>query len=145
MNANANLQAGFTVVEMMVTIVVGAMYAMVFSGLYVVVSAQTSAANQRAVASDLAYSNLRKYHTTVAPAWFVCDANSDLITYPSATGQVLMNSAVTGLANIQPPVQQAVKAFAPQGCGAQMPVKVVSTVTYGASSRTVTHATYVGQ
>jgi prepilin-type N-terminal cleavage/methylation domain-containing protein len=136
---------GFTIIETLVTIVVGGMFVAVFSSLYIVVSTQSTATNQKALASAIAYSNMRKFNTTIDPVWFNCNSSTDLVSNPHAPGQVLLAGHPTNTDGLAEPVSQFVRAFAPQGCGAEMPVMIVSSIRYGTPSKSIRHVSYVGQ
>lgn len=138
-------QSGFSTVELLVSLFIAAAFVTIFYQLFVVIDRLASDGYQRSVASNLAYANLRMYATTDSPTWFVCDNSSDLKTYPSGTGQVLLTGTVT--ADLPPPVTRSVIATAPYGCaatGSGMPVRIESLITYGPQNKKVNHTTYVG-
>jgi len=134
-------QSGFTLIEVLVAVVVAALFITAFSQMYIIQSRIAKDMKTFDKADMLAYSNLRTYAYGKAPTWFTCSHTS---TNPDAV--VLINSTdpVEGLPS---PVTQNVTATAPYDCGGASgttgyPIKVVSTVTYGPDGRTVTHATY---
>ena len=152
------LSHGFTIVELMITIIVSGIFSIGVFQLIASSNSLATEASRRTLASNLAYNNMRKYANNNKPLWFNCigdDASettppfSDGKTKPSATGQVLMNTTSATSGNLlPPPIKQHVIAVAPYGCGSSgpgQPIRVQSQVTYGSGSsqRTITHATYV--
>lgn len=147
-------QSGFTIVELIVTIVVAGMFIAVISQMNGFVVSMATTSHRFELASNLAYNNLRIYANGGKPTWFDCIGDeasetsapfTDGKTHTDAAGRDIYTSsaAVTGLPS---PVTQTVNVLAPYGCGTSasgMPVRVVSTVTYGSPARKVVHATYV--
>ena len=134
-------QAGFTLVEVLVTIIVAALFVVTITQLSVSQSKLTNNVNSYNNADLLAYNNLRTYAYGKAPTWFDC-------TYASGSPQpmILINKS-DPVEGIRPPVVQSVVATAPYGCGGGSsgigyPIKVVSTVTYGPDAKVIVHATY---
>lgn len=155
-------QHGFTLVELIVTLVVAGIFIGIIAQMNASVVNITMSAHRFDLASNLAYNNLRIYaNGQSATKWFECNGDvatdtatatkpfSDGVKYPEADGMLLINTtSTTSIYDLPPPVIQKVTAFAPYGCGASdttglMPVRVVSTVTYGSPARKVVHATYV--
>ena len=150
-------QQGFTIVEMIVTIVVAALFFTFFFQVYVILESQRLVVARQAKASDVAYSNLRKF--TARPAGLTCDSTMDLVTNGAASGKLLgdqtytTNSSTYGFLaepttvtqSLGPNSTQTVKAFAPSGCAnfTSDPIKIVSTVTYGNNGDSVSHASYI--
>ncbi len=142
-------QEGFTLVELIVTIVVTGMFIAVIGQLSSFAVITATNANRFEAASNLAYNNLRLYaNGDSASRWFTCSTTTDGRTSPNSTGQSLINTTSSvPIDNLPPPVIQTVTALAPYGCGSTgngMPVRVVSTVTYGSPAKKVVHATYAG-
>lgn len=147
---------GYTVVELIITILVATIFLVSLVSMMGYVTDSAIDARRKETASNLAYNNLRKFANGERPLWFSCVGDeasertppfSDGKTYPNATGQVLIDetSQVT-TQNLPPPVIQKVFAIAPYGCGNSakgMPIRIQSEVTYGASGRKMVHATYV--
>lgn len=134
-------RAGFTLIEVLVAVVVAALFITTFVQMYIVQSRISSDMSSFDTADMLAYGNLRTFAYGKAPTWFTCTYSGG-----SPLPVTLMNST-DPVAGLQAPVTQTVIATAPYGCGGGVaamgyPVKVVSTVTYGSEGRTVTHATY---
>ena len=133
--------AGFTLIEVLVAVVVAALFISAFSQMYIIQSRLSSEMETYEQADALAYSNLRTYAFGKAPTWFTCTYQSGS---PVAVNLIDSDDSVEGLPG---PVSQTVVATAPYGCGGSSgaigyPIKVVSTVTYGTDGRTVVHATY---
>jgi type II secretory pathway pseudopilin PulG len=154
MNALKNQSAGFTGVEMLVTIFVAAAFALVFFQLFTTVGTVTTAARQRSQASDLAYSYLRRYASGSKPTWFTCDTSgsstantNDRTINPNAPGQVIITGTTTEVSSLPNPVIYSVRAIAPYGCSgpnAGTPLRVEATIVYGSAAASISHATYVG-
>lgn len=157
---HCNRQSGFTIVELIVTIVVAGMFIAIISQMNSFVVKVATSSNRFALASNLAYSNLRIYaNGQPASAFgFVCNGDdtsdtesvtpyNDGFKHSDAAGTPLIDTnSTTAIYNLPPPVIQKVTAVAPYGCGntvKAMPVRIVSTVTYGNPARKVVHATYV--
>ena len=132
---------GFTLVEVIITILIASVFVIGIAQLYTSqnqVSTSLVAANN---ADLLAYNNLRTYAYGKAPTWFSCTYTGGV---PDAKTMLTSTSPVAGIPS---PVTQTVVATAPYGCGGGSsgigyPIKVVSTVTYGLSNTKVVHATY---
>ncbi len=134
-------QAGFTLVEVLVTIIVAALFIVTISQVHIAQSKLTTNVNSYNNADLLAYNNLRTYAYGKAPTWFQC-------VYSGGNPQPMTLVTVTDpVEGIQSPVAQSVVATAPYGCGGGSsgigyPIKVISTVTYGPDAKVVVHATY---
>jgi len=154
-------QFGFTLVELIVTIVI--------TGIFIGAITQSSAsvlnlairAHRFEMASNLAYNNMRIYANGQKATDFGFNCNGDVGTdvapfndaaiHSDATGTVLINTTSAGSINDLPgPVVQSVTAVAPYGCGNTVintsigpVVRILSTVTYGTPAQKVVHATYV--
>lgn len=151
--------AGFTVVELIVTIVVAGMFISIVSSMNGFVVNTATSAHRFEMASNLAYNNLRIYANgqKASDFGFLCNGDdaSDTGTFndgagvkaTQATGTLLINTtSSTSINDLPPPVIQTVNALAPYGCGNTikgMPIRIVSTVTYGSPAKKVVHATYV--
>ncbi len=141
---------GFTIVEVLVTLVITVLFLTTFFSLYMSMESQRIATGRRALASNIAYSNLSKVtdrSTVVAAA--ACDASTsgnvnNLSINSSATGSnitsLITTEPTTGLGN---PTTQTVRAFYPRGCAAGMPIKIQATTTFGNPAESVVHATYI--
>lgn len=137
-------QSGFTIVELLVTVITAAMFVGMFYQLFVVLVNINATARNTAQASDLAYSNLRLY-PTAASTGLTCNTATNVSTTVNlipATGSPVaaVDSDYTELGS----VTEQVTAQFPYGCSAVYNVvKLVSTVTYGTSAYKVSYATYV--
>lgn len=147
------LSAGFTVVEVLVTIMVAAMFIIALYLLSTSVNSAAAGDRNRANASDIAYGYLRKYATAdLTPlTWsnpLVCDNTSDLTANASASGQILESGTLSsGLNGIPTPVTYKVTALAIYGCSganSKKPVRVEAQITYGPNSQVIKHTTFVG-
>lgn len=156
-------------VELIVTITVagifiGAILAM--SGAIINIAVDTK---RFEMASNLAYNNLRLYANgeKANKIGFQCNGDdagdtetvnspfTDTSRHPNKIGQTLLTATSTAsIYNLPGPVAQTVTASAPYGCGnnlqsgasgatSQMPIRIVSTVTYGPKAKKVVHATYI--
>lgn len=144
---------GFTAVELLITILAAAIFTIALYQLFIVANSSSTAVKQRAIASELAYSYLRKYSgIDASPTWFTCDTASgssntnDLTVNSQAQGQTATSGNLTDVAGIPGTVTYTVKGVAPYGCSggnAGTPIRVQASVTYG-NSNTVIHATLVG-
>jgi hypothetical protein len=133
--------AGFSTVELLVTLFVAAAFVGAFYQLFVSTSQGSVETKRYATASALAYSNLNQFQSK--PSGMAACSTS--YTYkPSG-----FNPPITGSVNGLPgTVTQTVTASYPFTCGQNDDViKVESSVTYGPSGNqtTVTHATYVNK
>ena len=153
-------QLGFTLVELIVTIVVAGLFITVISQMNGFVVGMATTAHRTEMASNLAYNNMRIYANDKPPLWFDChgDDATDVATalkpfndgakHPDAAGTPLINTtSSTSIYDLPAPVIQKVTAVAPYGCGntiTGMPIRIVSTVTYGNPAKKVVHATYIG-
>lgn len=132
---------GFTVVEVVVSVVIAAVFILIILQLYVAQSKVSSGVLTYNKAETTAYNNLRTYAYGKPPTWFKC-------TYTGGNpNPMTLLSSSDPIEGLPSPVQQTVVATAPYGCGGGAsgigyPIRVVSTVTYGASAQTVVHATY---
>ncbi len=132
---------GFTIVEVLVTLVIGTLFIIATTQLYVF---QTQLAGSVVASNNadlLASNNLRTYAYGKAPTWFQCVYSGG---NPVAMTLVSSTSPVSGIPS---PVTQTVTATAPYGCGGSSsnlgyPIRIQSTVTYGPYGKTAVHATY---
>lgn len=159
MNNNVHNQQGFTIVEMLVTIIVSSMFIILFFQLYLVLESQRIQVARQAKASDVAYSNLRKMTTRPANLTAsLCDNNMDTAANPNAAGLLLgdQTNTTTGSTygffaeptsvtqSLGASTTQELRVFAPYGCAnfTNSPLKIVSTVTFGNGDK-VTHASFI--
>lgn len=161
-------EGGFTIVEMLITLVILGLFLGLFFQLYMTSQAQRAAVIKYAAANDIAQSNLRKITAkSQLPASVLCDnttngstnknngvlnttldanTGSVIVTEPdgdSATpewGSTLAKESITGT-SLPSTTQQTLLVSYPRGCSGLMPAKIISIVTYDAES--VAHAQYV--
>jgi len=134
----ARHHSGFTIVEILVTIVVTAVFLLAIAQVSIIQSRLSASYQMYNTADLLTYNNLRAYANGKAPTWFTC-------TYASGNPlPVTLISDTSNVSGLTPPVTQTVVATAPYGCGGGSsngyPIKITSTVSY--AGRTVQHATY---
>jgi len=132
---------GFTLVEVVVSVIVAALFLATITQLYITQSKLSSKTSAYNAADLLAYNNMRTYANGKSPTWFECNYSGG---NPQPMTLISKNDAVD---DIPSPVVQTVTASAPYGCGGDSvgigyPIRVVSTVTYGPEAKVVVHATY---
>lgn len=156
---NDSTAEGFTMIEAMVTLFVVTIFIIGFFQTYLILESQRLNVARQAKASDIAYTNLRKF--SIRPAGLACNASTmDLTAADSSTktGELLGDQSNVSTSSAygfiaEPPavtnnlggtITQEVRAFAPNGCAnfASNPIKIVSSVTWGNGER-VTHASFV--
>jgi len=137
---------GFTIVEVVITLVIVALFLTGFFQSFLLLESQRVNVARQAKASDIAYSNLRKF--TTRPAGLTCDTAGVILgstTQSGASSAYGFNAEATDGLGSDP--QQEVRAFPTNGCDpanfAASPVKIESTVIFGISREKVTHASYV--
>lgn len=136
--------AGFTTIELLVTLFVAMAFIAAFAQIFTVIDRGAAEARWQSSASNLAYGELRKY--TTKPSTFVCNSVTDLRSNNAAPGQTISSATYTGSAVGLPGTQVTVTvvAFAPAGCATDAPVKLIATTSYGTTPvRKAIHATYV--
>lgn len=144
-NKQCTSQEGFSAVELLITLVMATTVLGSFYQLFALTERLNGAARQKAVASTLAHTGLRRFHSIERPTWFVCNTNSEITTLnPDPPGQISLNEPRPDVALPQP-VTTEVLAFAPNGCEINKPIKLISIVRYGNANKEVMHATYIGQ
>lgn len=142
-------ESGFTVVELLITIVVASMFAISFYQLFIAVNQASFAARNRATASDLAYGYMRRYASAGSSwkDWFTCSSSNDLSANSNAPGTTLMSGSLTpSTVDLPGPVTYSVKALAIFGCSssnANAPIRVEAIVTYGPQNTVIKHTTLV--
>lgn len=134
-------ESGFTIVELLTTIITATLFVGIFYQMFLILVNVNANAKNMTQASDLAYSNMRRYPTaaSVITAGYTCTSvasqgGTALITNTTGT-----NSSYSDLGS----VTETVAVSFPYGCTAVYDVvKLVSTVTYGGGLK-ISHATYV--
>ena len=157
---------GFTIVEVIVTLVVTSLFIWFFFQSYIVMESRRIAVAQRAIASDVAYTNLQKFsiRTPLMNDKAICNnATMDITTTNAQTkdGLLLGNESNTTLtsiygfmaetgdavAKLSNPVKQTVLAYATHGCAGdnftEYPLMIVSKVKYGNNNEEVSHASFI--
>lgn len=132
---------GFSIIELMVALVVGSIFVIIVTQAYGAQLTMSSGAAAYHKADLLAYNNLRSYAYGRPPVWFEC------VYSGGQPNEMVLIDSYDNVEGIPSPVHQRVVASAPYGCGGGTttlgyPIKVTSTVSYGASGRVLTHATY---
>ena len=139
MKQSSSSSAGFSTVELLVTLFVAAAFVGAFYQLFVTTSQDSVDTKRYATASALAYSNLNRFKIKPS-SMAACSAS---YTYKPSGFNPPVTGSVSGLPGS---VTQTVIASYPFTCGQNDDViKIESSVTYGPSGQqtTVTHATYV--
>lgn len=150
-------EKGFTVVEMLISIIVTALFLISFYQIIVVISQISTDAKQKALADNIAYSYLRRYTSPDSPAatWFVCDTRAGSFAAQNQNDRTI-NSAAPGTTiisgslspaetNLPSPISYKVTALAFYGCSGvngTQPIRVQSEITYGPRNITIEHAAY---
>lgn len=152
---------GFTIVEVMVTLVIVALFMTFFFQSYMAIESQRQAIQRRANASSIAYTNLRKFaqRPLSSPTAFSCDTSmngrdstqpgkllgdqTNTPASPSSYGFTAEDAtSLLGAGS-----SQEVRVFAPYGCLEfdKMPLKIVSTVRYGTGTpqEEVVHVSFI--
>jgi prepilin-type N-terminal cleavage/methylation domain-containing protein len=127
-------ESGFTVVELLTTIVVAAVFVGVFYNMFVILIGVNATARNVSQASNLAYSNMRRYPTAASTALTCSTSSTNLLNTTSIDSDYPELGTIT----------ETVTASFPYGCTAVYDViKLVSVVTYGTNPKKVSYATYV--
>lgn len=144
-------EQGFTVVEVLVTLVLSMLFLVFFIRMFEAINTQQLSTSRQAVANDIAYSNLSKFPTVGSIAdvgtAYTCGSSNNLAANPDATGTVILSNSSgfreTNLRNL-PEVTQEVRAYSPFGCSSEL-VKIRSIVRYGFSGQRgeAVYATYI--
>ncbi len=120
-------QAGFSAVELLITLFIAAIFIMTGYQLYSVVLKNGTDTNQRSIASGLAYENLRRY---LPQATNPCSNVTPSPTPSIPSGSGLPNSSIT------------VTIDCPYGIGGSV-ARVYVSVKYGTPQQEVVHAIFV--
>lgn len=149
-------QEGFTIPELLVTLIVVALFITIFFELFSSIS--TASMNQRfkALADNTAYSMLKRYSTpSISPtAWFTCDTDTgtnndnDVVVNGAANGTTIKSGTLTRAdTGLPEPISYTINALAIYGCAganAGKPIRLQITLSYGSPSKTITHAMLIG-
>lgn len=164
--ATHELENGFTIAEMIVTLVIMGLFLTLFFNTFMSSEYQRVAVSTRATANDISLTNLGKISSKTTITLPACNSTAsspnNLIANSAATGSYIatddatLNAAPTnaptwtaaGLkaevltdTSLQTGTTQTLKVLYPRGCGSAMPAQIISIVNY--KSETVSHATYV--
>lgn len=135
-------EGGFTIVEMIITLIVMSVFLMFFFQSFLAAQSQHTAVVRLSSANDIAMANLHKFAKKVDLPVVTCDSSTNLVTNASAPGApVTFTQESLSSTNLPSTTTQEVRAFYPQGCDPNMPVLLQSKVMFG--TETVTHATYI--
>lgn len=164
--AKNNMSEGYTIVEMIVSLVVLSLFLALFFQVYSTNASQQLLVSRRAAAFDIATSNLTK--VSIKTGLPVCDNAINSLLNPTNEGKIIAtnqpgqpaltptwttaaaiaNSATTGITvepitgtSLPTNTYQELRVIYPQGCDPQMPVTVVSIVRFGSES--VRRAVYI--
>lgn len=130
-----NTQSGFTVVELLVTILVTAIFITIFFQSYNTLIQVNADTRTNAQARDLAYTNLRRY-PTIASTGKTCSVSSQNLS--NTVNVTVHNYPQLGK------VSEEVKIDFPYSCTTGDGIaKITSIVKYKNNSITVSHVTYV--
>lgn len=159
-------ESGFTIVEVVTTLVILGLFLTFFFQLTIAAQKQRSTVEKRTLASDIAYSNLKKFPSK--PSGLTCtagDAMDQSGTDAESKPGLLIGSSVAA-ENAPLPYnfvpeptsstqklgaysKQTVRAYAPQGCLLpEAPFRIESIVEYGdsaADTERIVNATFVTQ
>ena len=150
-------ETGFTIVEVIVTLTLAALFVAFFVQMFESIAAQQFSVSRQATAHNIASSNLSKFPSSSAiddllgSGAYSCSpspsSENDLTSNPRAPGTVLI---APGSTHIEPDTQglpnpvQEVRAYSPLGCSNGL-IKIESTVSYGftATQGEAVYATYI--
>lgn len=127
-------EQGFTVIEMLVTVIVASIFAFMFYQLFLSSTRLNDGARRDAVASEIAYSNLKKYPTAASVGGTANCAS------PAATTTLLNNT--TSYPDLGD-VTETVTISWPFACTSPDIVKVESQVSYKGGAKKVSYANYL--
>lgn len=144
-------ETGFTVIEVVVTLVLSMLFLVFFTQMFQAITAQQLSVARQSSANNVAFSNLSKFPTinsiSEVGTAYACGNTNDLSTDPDASGTLILSDSSsfreTNLQNL-PEANQVVRAYSPLGCGHNL-VKLVSRVTYGFEGQRgeAVYATYI--
>jgi len=141
-------EQGFTIAEMIVTLVVMSVFMGLLFQMYMAGISQQTAVARRAAANDIAITNLKKIvartSSLLSSSGVTCKSSNDMTSgsYTGGSTITFTGESLTGTGlPPSPTTSQTLKASYPRGCGSTMPIMIESKVTYGSDS--VTHVSYV--
>lgn len=160
-------EMGFTIVELVITLVVMALFLTLFFQMFITGKSQQTTIARQAIANDIAISNLNKITSRAAYSGIsgtacisgagstnnLLDSTLDPVpgsiiastsSSPSWATAGLAAESTAGTVLAGQTVNQELRVFYTSDCASSnAPVKIQSTVTYENGSETVTHATFV--
>jgi prepilin-type N-terminal cleavage/methylation domain-containing protein len=137
-------EAGFSLVELLIALMVGTAIMVAFFSLYQISTSMSTATIRQETARSIAYEGMRRYSQAQPVGWptqFVCDSSTDKV---ASGGQTIETTDVTAQ-GLPSPSTLVIKATAPYGCSGgavNAPVLVEATVQYGTPSKKVVYASY---
>ncbi|AKM80329.1 MAG: hypothetical protein UW38_C0001G0475 [Candidatus Saccharibacteria bacterium GW2011_GWC2_44_17] len=154
---NTHPSSGFTVVEVLVTLVIISLFMGLFFQTYMAMESQRLAVQKTVFASNIAYANLRKFSERPDSTKLSCTNDMNLASNPTAPGIEIGGNNTSPntfgfvgenlTTSLGTDATQQVLIFAPNGCTrfADMPLKIVSIVRYGPASNQeeIAHVSYV--
>jgi Tfp pilus assembly protein PilE len=120
-------EAGFSAVELLITLFIAAAFLATGYQLYTIILEDGGEARTQAKASNIAYDYLRKYTPNATNP---CTSSNLSPAIPSGSG-------------LPSPSSAAVNISCPSGMGTNTVSKVQVTITYGSPAKQVVHAIFV--
>ncbi len=126
-------QQGFTVVEMLVTVIVSATFVFMFYQLFISSTRLSDIARRDAVAAEVAYSNLKKYPTAASVTGLAA------CTSPSPTNTITTNNSYPDIGD----VTETIVSSYPFACTNPDIIKLESSVTYKGGANRISYVVYL--
>lgn len=126
-------QEGFTVVEMLVTVIVSAAFAFIFYQLFVSSTKLNDLARRDAIAGEIAYSNLKKYPTAASVG------GSANCASPNASNTVTTTTTYPDIGQ----VTETIVSSWPFACTNPDIMKLESSVSYKGGVNKVSYVVYL--
>ena len=126
-------QEGFTVIEMLVTVIVAALFAFIFYQLFISSTKINSNARRDAIAGEIAYSNLKKY------------PNKESVTVPADCASPSATNTITSTNNYPDigSVTETIITSWPFACSDTSIAKIESIASYKGGQNQVSYVAYV--
>ena len=157
--------AGFTIIEVLTTMIIIGTFMTFFFQMYLVVESQRISVQRSTEENDIAYANLAKYSRRPNIPASMCDDNMDMTKHvggvtPGMTIGAYVNGTVlsayqgfnfvpeTGplVTQLGKTTSQQVQIYAPNGCGANFylyPLLIASIVQDPTKNEFISHTAYV--
>jgi prepilin-type N-terminal cleavage/methylation domain-containing protein len=151
-------ESGFTLVEMIVTLVIMSLFSTLFINMFSAAQLQRVNVVRVSAANDMAVTNLEKFSTRQDIediSGSACTSSND-VTQPGNSGlinNVMSGTLLSGWSQEtpeaplppSPSTSQRIYVVYPQGCDADMPIQVKSVVEFnnGTGTERVIHSAYV--